>query len=431
MTLKNKNFYHNFCKKNKFIKYIFVSLFFTITPAIGCLNPIKTSAKTDLKILDNFKLDNIKIENNKITNIPKKIENKDDEEQIINSLEKQHKNESNEKEKILRNIKEKKDFYIKILNNNKEEEISFLEYIRGCTASEIGVNAPKEALLAQAIMCATYAIKRRGLNGIFTIGNSFQTYIPKDERIKRFGEEKEKYLENLITFDSLKILFYGNEICECLYDTCVGGYTRPNEDVFHNGDKKYHLDYFPIIKSPELDFYNKINSIDEKRKNKFFLDEVKITPEEKGYIESNIKKVKRTIEININDAYNIVKKHHPNATINPDPTKTIENISYDNYGYVKIFKIFDIALSGEFCRRNFNLPSANFKATIKDDKIIFECLGQGHGVGASQVGASILAAIEKKNYTEILQHYFADEQNKNKINLKSLKDIDPKLLFKN
>ena len=67
----------------------------------------------------------------------------------------------------------------------------------------------------------------------------------------------------------------------------------------------------------------------------------------------------------------------------------------------------------------------------KDTKIIFKCLGSGHGCGLSQVGAVVKAIVEKKNCLEILKHYFADERNQNKISLKSLKDVSPKLLFKN
>ena len=114
-----------------------------------------------------------------------------------------------------------------------------------------------------------------------------------------------------------------------------------------------------------------------------------------------------------------------------DNTKIIENITYDRFGYVEKIKIFGVEISGEFCRRNFKLSSAQFKTEIKDTKIIFKCLGSGHGCGLSQVGAVVKAIVEKKNCLEILKHYFADERNQNKISLKSLKDVNPKLLFKN
>ncbi len=421
MILIKKLFRNNFYNRNKIIKYISTALFFTLTPAIGCLNPIKTNAQADLKLNKIIKKDTTKIlENNNSS-------------QSINNIEKQNKSDLNKKEEILKNIKEGKDFDIKVLNNGKEEKMSFLEYVRGCVASEIGLNAPDEAKKAQKVLCITYAIKRRGLDGVFPLGNSFQTCISRDERIKRFGEEKEKDLEKLITIDSLEILFYDNEICETLYDTCVGGYTRPNEDVFHKGDKKYHINSFPGVKSPEQEFFNKISGIgDENKKREFITKTFNVSSEMLGVLLSYIQKnEEKTFELEINNVFNIVKQNYPNATINPDNTKIIENISYDKYGYVEKIKIFGVELSGEFCRRNFKISSAQFKAEVKDNKIIFKCLGSGHGCGLSQVGSIVQAIVEKKNYLQILKHYFADEKNQNKVCVKSLKNVDPKLLFKN
>ncbi len=430
MILKRNNFRRNFCDRNKIIKYISIALFFTLTPAIGCLNPIKINAQTDAKLNKNI-----------IENTAKILESKNDNKQNINNninnIEKQNNNNLDEKEKekeeILKNIKEKKDFNIKVLKNNKEEKMSFLEYVRGCVASEIGSSAPEEAKKAQKALCITYAIKNRGLNGVFPLNNSFQTYIPKDERIKRYGEEKEKELEKLITIDSLEVLLYGDEICETLYDTCVGGCTRPNEDVFHKGDKKYHINSFPGVKSPEQDLFNKISSIkDENKKKEFITNELKVNPSMIGVLLSYLQKnEEKTFELEINNAFNTVKQFYKDATMPTDNTKIIENITYDRFGYVEKIKIFGVEISGEFCRRNFKLSSAQFKTEIKDTKIIFKCLGSGHGCGLSQVGAVVKAIVEKKNCLEILKHYFADEKNQNKISLKSLKDVNPKLLFKN
>ena len=62
-------------------------------------------------------------------------------------------------------------------------------------------------------------------------------------------------------------------------------------------------------------------------------------------------------------------------------------------------------MSGVEIRSIFSLRSANFKVTIRDDSIIFEVVGYGHGVGMSQTGADSLAK-EGKNYEEIIKHYY-------------------------
>ena len=56
-------------------------------------------------------------------------------------------------------------------------------------------------------------------------------------------------------------------------------------------------------------------------------------------------------------------------------------------------------------RNIFGLRSANFEITIEDDKIKFEVIGYGHGVGMSQTGADSLAK-EGKTYEEIITHFY-------------------------
>ena len=62
-------------------------------------------------------------------------------------------------------------------------------------------------------------------------------------------------------------------------------------------------------------------------------------------------------------------------------------------------------MSGVEVRNILGLRSANFKVNIENDKIRFEVVGYGHGVGMSQTGADSLAK-EGKNYEDIIHHFY-------------------------
>ena len=51
------------------------------------------------------------------------------------------------------------------------------------------------------------------------------------------------------------------------------------------------------------------------------------------------------------------------------------------------------------------LKSANFTISRNEDKITFNVIGNGHGVGMSQTGADALAK-QGYSYRDIITHYY-------------------------
>lgn len=78
---------------------------------------------------------------------------------------------------------------------------------------------------------------------------------------------------------------------------------------------------------------------------------------------------------------------------------------YTDGNRVSVLKVGNLELSGVEIRNIFGLRSANFNVRFEDEKIFFDVLGYGHGVGMSQTGADSLA---KQGYTyeEIIKHYY-------------------------
>ena len=55
----------------------------------------------------------------------------------------------------------------------------------------------------------------------------------------------------------------------------------------------------------------------------------------------------------------------------------------------------------------FGLKSTNFNVEIINNKVKFNVVGYGHGVGLSQTGSDSLAK-QGKNFEEIIQHFYKD-----------------------
>ena len=72
-------------------------------------------------------------------------------------------------------------------------------------------------------------------------------------------------------------------------------------------------------------------------------------------------------------------------------------------------KIGNKNISGVEARKIFELRSSNFSVSVIDDKIKFEVIGYGHGVGLSQTGSDSLA---KQGYSvdDIINHFYKNIQ---------------------
>ena len=53
----------------------------------------------------------------------------------------------------------------------------------------------------------------------------------------------------------------------------------------------------------------------------------------------------------------------------------------------------------------FSLKSTDFKLEAKEDCLVFNVTGYGHGIGMSQVGADTYAS-KGYSYIDIIKHYY-------------------------
>ena len=270
---------------------------------------------------------------------------------------------------------------IKLLHKdeNKIEEIDLDEYLYGVVSAEMPASFEEEALKAQAVVARTYTIYKivnndgkHGEADICDDSTCCQAWISEQDRKDRWDEdEKEENwnkIVNAVNSTQGKIVTYNGEPINAFFHSNSGGTTEAPIEVW--GGSGYP--YLQSVATAGEDAYSQYSSEAEFTEAEF---------EEK------------------------IKELHSDFEIDFDDENCIKIEEYTEGNRVKTIKIGNLELSGVEVRNIFGLRSANFTVTIEDNKIKFEVIGYGHGVGMSQTGADSLAK-EGKTYEEIIHHYY-------------------------
>lgn len=297
-------------------------------------------------------------------------------------------NPKNENNKSESTYDYKKYKTIKLLHkdNEKVEEVALDEYLYGVVSAEMPVSFEKEALKAQAVVARTYTIYKIVNNDgkhknadICDDSTCCQAWISKEDRLSKWKEEERNSnwskIEEAVNDTQGKIITYEGKPINAFFHSNSGGKTEAPINVW--GGSGYP--YLQSVSTSGEDAYSQYNSEAEFTKEEF---------EEK------------------------IKKEHSDFKIDYKKEDCIKVEEYTEGNRVKSVKIGNLDLSGVEVRNIFGLRSANFKIIMKNNKIRFEVLGYGHGVGMSQTGADSLAK-EGKNYEDIIHHFYTDVEIKN------------------
>lgn len=252
-------------------------------------------------------------------------------------------------------------------NINFEENPQMESYIIGVVAAEMPVSFESEALKAQAVAARTYAYRQVGTSAINPdkIG---QAFISVDEMKKRWGDDFEKNyskIKNVVQSTKNEIMIYDGEPILAVFHSTSGGITENSENVWSE-----KLDYLKSV-----DSHDDENAPDFLHKSEFTTAEFKKIFSDEGCIFSN------------------------------DLVNDISILQRTDAGYVTLIEIGGKNFKGSYVRLKLSLRSTNFTIDFDNDKIIFNTKGYGHGAGMSQYGANFMAK-NKKNYREILSHYY-------------------------
>ncbi|MBR5468006.1 MAG: stage II sporulation protein D [Firmicutes bacterium] len=259
----------------------------------------------------------------------------------------------------------------KYINEQTYSEDDLEEYIVGVVAAEMPASFEKEALKAQSVAARTYAVNSR-MSVDELIKSEGQAYNTIDEMKGKWGDNFAEYYQKIKTAvyeTEGEIIVYNDEPILAVFHAISGGKTETAENIWQRE--------LPYLKSVES---SKDTMAKEYSAEKFFLDS-----EAAALLQSQFNGLKLT-EGHIADQMQIFER--------------------TDAGYVSKIQIGNMVFSGRQVREALGLRSSNFSFSQKDDGVVFETKGYGHGAGMSQYGANYMAA-EGRTYGEIIKHYYS------------------------
>lgn len=261
------------------------------------------------------------------------------------------------------------------LYRHQENEIIKLkmeDYIIGTVAAEMPASFELEALKAQAVCARTYALrklidgKRYKLEADLS-DNIYecQAYISKEEFCERHPancNELYKKIEAACQQTRGEIMLYAGKPIDALYHSTCGGKTENAYDVWGND--------IPYLRSVKC-----------------------------GYCEQSPKY--ETVQVFSYQDLN----HRLGLNNGINPGNSVKILKKTETGRTKKLQINEQVISAEEVRLKCNFPSTWWTIKKKDDKIIINSRGYGHGLGMCQFGANGFA-LKNKNYHDILEKYY-------------------------
>jgi len=257
-----------------------------------------------------------------------------------------------------------------------ESMSDFERYLVGVVAAEMPALFHIEALKAQAVASRTYALysmKNMGMEHFdySRIGEIWQAYISEDEMRLRWGNDFNVHFAKIteaVYASRGEILMYEGEPIVAVFHAFSGGMTEYSENVWNEAR--------PYLRSVNSDFYSYRAD---------FIQELSFSGDE----------FLRLLRVEFSDitfgsgdiASQIIINHRTIA------------------GYITSVTVGNKDMDGALLRRLLGLRSTNFEVSRRQDRIVFEVRGHGHGAGMSQVGANALAGMGY-DYAAILKHYY-------------------------
>lgn len=273
---------------------------------------------------------------------------------------------------------------IKLLHKktNEIEEINLDEYLCGVISAEMPASYEIEALKSQAIVARTYTlykiINSKPHGDEASICDSFeccQAWISKEDRFSKWaaGTENENWNKIITAVNETKgkIITYDGKIINAFFHANSGGKTEIPVNVW--GGTNYP--YLQVVE----------------------------TSGEEGYTQYSSQ-----VELTIDELINKFKEKYDDIEVNRENIiEEIKVLEYTESGRVKTLKLGNKSIAGTEVRSIVGLKSTNFDIELDADnnKIKFNVIGYGHGIGMSQTGADAMAK-QGSTYEQIIKHFY-------------------------
>lgn len=232
------------------------------------------------------------------------------------------------------------------------------EVLIGILASQISMDAPTEAIRAQAVLVRTEYARRQ------ITGEQQEKSLSMEELAALWGSQKlqtnYEIAKAAVTDTEGEVLTYGQKPIYTAFHKVSAGSTRAVEQL--NGEKTPYL--MSVVCGRDITSQDYLTV-------RFFSKE------------------------EFDEALGLTS----------DADLTDMRIDADEAGYVKTVQINEKNFTGDELRELLELPSPCFYMKEIDEKIRLVVKGKGHGIGMSQY-AACEQAKEGATYKDILKHFF-------------------------
>ncbi len=250
-------------------------------------------------------------------------------------------------------------------NNETEEEIKRLT---GILAGQIEMDAPKEAILAQAVLVRT-----------------------EDERRKNVDETAEKSL----SLEEMEVL-WGSDRLQENYETARAAVEETSGEILT-------YDSNPIIPA-----FHKVSAGATREIES-------MNGEETPYLDSVACGMDITSPDYLTIRFFSKKEFLEGLNLEKEADPTSFSVETDEAGYVKKIMFGDKEFTGDEVRQLLELPSPCFYIKEIENQMRIVVKGKGHGIGMSQFEACKMAE-KGESYKDILDYFFPNTKLQQKEN---------------
>jgi stage II sporulation protein D len=256
-----------------------------------------------------------------------------------------------------------------LTENGTLEHMPLEEYLTGVVLGEMPGSFDAQALMAQAVVARTYALRSHTVGtkhpdgAVCTTSACCQGYCAAVDYLAKGGSEADYQKIRQAVLDTAGlVLTYGGNLIEATYFSSSGGMTEDALAVWGTD-----VPYLQATESPEP-----------------------------GYGEQTLASVTFTAE-EFETALG--------SKLTGVPATWFGAVTYTAGGGVDTMEICGVVYKGTTLRQKLGLRSTAFTISAPGDHIIITTRGYGHRVGMSQYGAEAMA-VQGSSFREILAHYY-------------------------
>lgn len=272
------------------------------------------------------------------------------------------------------------DKQITVLIDGKAQQMALEEYVVHVVAGEISPDFPVQAIRAQAVAARTYALYKQ------SIGRSAQheqadvcdnpahcaAFVDlKTQAAAMWGDQAdhdEQVIRQAVQDTAGQVVVYEDKPIMAVFSSAAGEQTERAVDVWGGDD----IPYLQNVDSPGGEDCPKYHA---------------------------------SVTLTVDEVKERAQQYVPKADLSGNPSSWFKASERSPAGGIIRMKFGGVQVHGTTMRAMLGLNSTNFSVNIDGERLTFDTIGYGHGVGLSQWGARY-AAEQGQTYEQILQHYY-------------------------